>query len=437
MQLTLFLSLCVAILAARSAAGPCLGLASVKSILQVHQCLDELLGSSAFGPDMQDSLRKAMRHAEAGREACTATEQQASMLGCRELSDLTYNLLAEGAVVLWQCQAAPETCTSRGSQASQTMLLAWQGAEMTHRHLPTASMVSSKLTALMDEVLGPLLQEGTAASELNPAVALAQAPLQWRVATKAADELQLWLQGYIWRETHWLWLMDSLQANKVVHTTWGSPEEWNDKFGTHDCDVEAPLAAAGPRYLFNDLSGMRWELLATLLRDLWMRRGSQEPLVLVEIGVFAGMLAHHLLKELDFIVLIGVDPYIGSDGTFPGNFSDSLDPDIAMYKAMSVMEPYGQRAQLVTMSSEDAAAQIGAGEVDVVFVDGCHLYDCVRQDFDLWIPKLRKGVETLVVGHDFSPQWPGVVRAVHERRAGGQQVNLASDWLFWWHESLT
>merc|ERR1711865_215048 len=208
-----------------------------------------------------------------------------------------------------------------------------------------------------------------------------------------------------------------------------------EKFGTHDCHADAPLSSHGPRYIFSELTGMRWELMATLLRDLWQRRGAKEPLVVVEIGVFAGMLAFHLLKELDFIVLVGVDPYIGSDGTFPGNFSDSLDPDIAMYKAMSVMEPYGNRGNLVTMTSEDAAKNY-QGEIDVIFVDGCHLYDCVKEDLELWMPKLRRGVETLVSGHDFSPQWPGVVRAVHERRAGGQQVNLASDWIFWWHEFL-
>ena len=31
------------------------------------------------------------------------------------------------------------------------------------------------------------------------------------------------------------------------------------------------------------------------------------------------------------------------------------------------------------------------------------------------MPKLRATAETLVAGHDFSPQWPGVVRAVQEQ----------------------
>ena len=26
----------------------------------------------------------------------------------------------------------------------------------------------------------------------------------------------------------------------------------------------------------------------------------------------------------------GVDPYIGKDGTFPGDFSETLDPDMAL-----------------------------------------------------------------------------------------------------------
>lgn len=413
----------------------CAGIAGLRSIFQVHNCIDELLAAGIFGPDMQESLSKARRHAEEGREACAATEQRATMLGCRELSDLSYEMLAEGAAVLSVCAATPSACSSRSREASEFMARAWQNSEMQHRHLPSAGMVSSKLTLLAKDVIGSL-SHGEAAAGLNPAASAEAAPVPWRAATLAANELTTWLKGFIWRETHWLWLSDSIEAGKVVHTTWGPPEEWNEKFGVHDCHADAPLSAPGPRYVFSDLTGMRWELMAALLRDLWTSRGSQEPLVVVEIGVFAGMLAYNLLKDLDFIMLIGIDPYIGSDGTFPGNFSDSLDPDLAMYKAMTVMEPYGQRAQLVTMSSQDAAAKIGAGEVDALFVDGCHLYDCVQQDFDLWLPKLRRGVETLVAGHDYSPQWPGVVRAVHERRAGGRQVNLASDWVFWWHELL-
>jgi hypothetical protein len=37
----------------------------------------------------------------------------------------------------------------------------------------------------------------------------------------------------------------------------------------------------------------------------------------------------------------------------------------------------------------------------------------------------------LVAGHDFSPQWPGVVRAVWEMRPK-QRVFVGMDWMYWW-----
>jgi len=49
----------------------------------------------------------------------------------------------------------------------------------------------------------------------------------------------------------------------------------------------------------------------------------------------------------------------------------------------------------------------------------------------VWRPKIMQG--GLVAGHDFSPQWPGVVRAVWENRPR-QSVFLAMDWMYWWTE---
>jgi len=216
----------------------------------------------------------------------------------------------------------------------------------------------------------------------------------------------------------------------VVQTAWGDADEWL-KFGVHDAHTDAPLGPSAPLYIFDDRLGMRWEILVSLLHGLHERRGGAQQLLLVEVGVFAGHLSNFVLRDCDFVRLLGVDPYIGRDGTFPGNFSKTLDADVALYKAASVMEPYGDRADLWPVTSEAAAAEIEDGSVDAIFIDGCHLYECVRKDLELWMPKMRRGVETLVAGHDFSPMWPGVVRAVHEQRSG-QEVHLASDWMYWW-----
>jgi len=81
-------------------------------------------------------------------------------------------------------------------------------------------------------------------------------------------------------------------------------------------------------------------------------------------------------------------------------------------------------------TSKDVAPAIEDGTLDGVFIDGCHYYECVEEDLRMWVPKVRKG--GFIAGHDFSPQWPGVVRAVQEFRKNGQAVWLGMDWMYWW-----
>jgi len=407
----------------------CRGLMYLESIHQVHSCAEGLL--EAATPDQAKGLQKALGAAREVREMCGGTGEKGTSWGCKALSDLAYELLAEGTALLHVCRGDPgRACDDRGRAAAQAVVAAWEHTEVRYRNTPEEIMVTDRLAALRGErLLGPLESDdrmGEGAEALPPA---------WQTALRAVDKLKHWVSGYIWRETQWLWLMDSLAAGRVVQTAWGDADEWL-KFGVHDAHSQEPLGRPAPRYLFSDRSGMRWDIMVWLLRELRDRRGLEQgqKLSVVEIGVFAGHLSQFMLRDCDFIELLGVDPYIGSDGTFPGNFSKTLDANAALYKAASVIEPYHDRAYLWQVTSEDAAAQLENGTIDAVFIDGCHLYDCVRRDFDLWLPKMRRGVETLVAGHDFSPQWPGVVRAVHEERLGGLDVHLASDWMYWWFE---
>lgn len=408
-----------------AASSPCTGLATALSIDKVHTCAEEVMSRSTT--EQSRALKKSLGALSELRDACNAANENSSLWGCKAMSDLAYELFAEGVALQHTCQTgSAQECDERGQSAALGVLHAFHFTETRFENTPAESMVTKRLTSLRGELFSVLatdyrLGEGEAA--LPPA---------WNVTVRVVDKLRQWVSGYIWRETHWLWLMDSLQAGKVVQTTWGDADEWL-KFGVHDAHAHAPLALAPPKYTFSEHLGMRWEIMVKLLHELRERRGGG-MLQVVEIGVFAGHLSHFLLRDCDFIHLLGIDPYIGRDGTFPGNFSETLDSDVALYKAASVFEEHGNRAQLFPVTSEAAVPEIQDGSIDVVFVDGCHLYDCVKQDLDLWLPKMRRGLPTLVAGHDFSPQWPGVVQAVHERRSGGREVMLASDWMFWWFE---
>merc|ERR1712194_688332 len=77
----------------------------------------------------------------------------------------------------------------------------------------------------------------------------------------------------------------------------------------------------------------------------------------------------------------------------------------------------------------EAVKNVPDQSIHAVFVDGCHFYSCVEEDLRLWMPKIVPG--GLILGHDFSPQWPGVVRAVWEMRPN-KKVFLAMDWMYWW-----
>jgi len=405
----------------------CAGIPPLRTIPQAEVCAAE--AGEAATEQQQRLLRKAIGTMEELRSACPAANERSSQRGCQAISDLTYEIYGAAISLLRVCQVrSQQDCDARGQAAAREVLGVWQATETRFQNTPAATVVSFRLGKLRQEIFAPLATDewiGEGLESLPPA---------WNVSFRAIDKLKHWTSGYIWQETHWLWLQDSLEAGRVVQTTWGDADEWMQKFGTHDAHSEAPLVLPGPQYVFSDLLGMRWNILTDLLKELHQRRGGQGKMQVVEIGVFAGHLSEFLLRDLDFIHLLGIDPYIGSDGTFPGNFSDTLDSDVALYKAASVMEKYGERGLLWPTTSEVATKEIQDDSIDAVFIDGCHLYECVKQDLDLWIPKMRKGMPVLVAGHDFSPQWPGVVRAVHEHRAGKGEVNLASDWMFWWFD---
>lgn len=51
------------------------------------------------------------------------------------------------------------------------------------------------------------------------------------------------------------------------------------------------------------------------------------------------------------------------------------------------------------MSSSDAVKFIPNGYADIVYIDACHDYKSVRNDIEIWIPKIRNG--GIIAGHDY------------------------------------
>jgi hypothetical protein len=47
---------------------------------------------------------------------------------------------------------------------------------------------------------------------------------------------------------------------------------------------------------------------------------------------------------------------------------------------------------------------------DMVFIDGDHSYESVKEDILTWLPKTKK----MICGHDYSMTYPGVIQAADE-----------------------
>jgi predicted O-methyltransferase YrrM len=75
--------------------------------------------------------------------------------------------------------------------------------------------------------------------------------------------------------------------------------------------------------------------------------------------------------------------------------------------------------EIVQLSGDSATFDYGpyTGKVDMVFIDGSHSYDYVKNDTEAAL-KIVNG-SAVIVWHDYQPYWHGVVRYLNEAYARG------------------
>jgi hypothetical protein len=64
------------------------------------------------------------------------------------------------------------------------------------------------------------------------------------------------------------------------------------------------------------------------------------------------------------------------------------------------------------MTSKEASQLFADNSIDGIFIDAAHEYEAVKEDLELWYPKVKSG--GYFCGHDYSHGWPGVIKAVDE-----------------------
>ncbi|GIV20727.1 MAG: hypothetical protein KatS3mg023_2478 [Armatimonadota bacterium] len=132
--------------------------------------------------------------------------------------------------------------------------------------------------------------------------------------------------------------------------------------------------------------------------------------VIVEIGSFKGKSTIWLAKGSlagAGTKVVAIDPHTGSaehrQGAQPVWTYEEFLANLRRAKVEEVVTP-------VVATSAEAAARFSQ-PVELLFIDGDHRYEMVRQDFDLWFPQLLEGGYLLM--HD-TIRWAGPRRVARE-----------------------
>ncbi len=132
---------------------------------------------------------------------------------------------------------------------------------------------------------------------------------------------------------------------------------------------------------------------------------------IVEMGVFDGHYAEILCQKNPTAEVYAIDCWQGYKGYRDHKFQSSFDK--AEKTARERLKPY--KCKIIKKFSIDAVKDFDNESIDAVFIDGNHEYKYVKEDIEIWTPKVKIG--GIVSGHDYyvTPSGNvGVIRAVDE-----------------------
>jgi len=121
----------------------------------------------------------------------------------------------------------------------------------------------------------------------------------------------------------------------------------------------------------------------------------------VEIGVCRATFSSVMLDVWGGERYFAVDPW----KEFPKDEYVDLanqpqhEQDSRFELAKSRLLRFGERVEIIRKTSFDAAAEFDSGSLDFVYIDGQHHYEAVKEDIEVWLPKLKPG--GILCGHDY------------------------------------
>lgn len=170
--------------------------------------------------------------------------------------------------------------------------------------------------------------------------------------------------------------------------------------------------------------------------EIYQRIHKLDKIKMVEVGVWKGINAFHLLGVLPQLEWYGVDTWTpptpeSSYGKSGAEIAAKTEQDFhAAYEAAcEAVKPFGDRVHIISGSSLSAVEQFADRSLDIVFIDADHSYEGCLSDIIAWTPKVKIG--GLICGHDYANKNGDVKGAVDE--IFGKKIELGEDHA-WFHK---
>lgn len=164
----------------------------------------------------------------------------------------------------------------------------------------------------------------------------------------------------------------------------------------------------------------------------------------VEVGVHKGDFSAHILKLVKPKKLFLIDPWkYEPDPRYRNslygsqNEKEQLELDERYQQVMNRFsnEIEAGKVTILRQLSVEAAQQFDSNSLDWVYIDGNHLYEFVKQDLQLYFPKIKPG--GFLCGDDYgiTGWWEkGVLKAVDEFKAEHPELRFkqfGTQFFFW------
>ena len=126
----------------------------------------------------------------------------------------------------------------------------------------------------------------------------------------------------------------------------------------------------------------------------------------VEVGSWKGRSTHAIASGCKDGVVYSIDHWQGSEKDITIELAKKED----IYSIFLTNTKQFKNIRAIRGFSHNVVKQFKE-PVDMVFLDATHLYEDIKQDIEDWLPLTNK----LICGHDYSNEFPDVIRAVNEK----------------------